>query len=77
MVSGLPELKYTEEVCEGCTFGKHHREGFESGNSSRSPYPLQLIHTDVCGSMQTTTMSGNIFSYVLLMIAQVSDAFTL
>ncbi|CAL9021568.1 unnamed protein product [Prunus brigantina] len=59
MVLGLPEIKATSHVCEGCTFGKHCREPFPKEATSRAASPLELVHTDVCGPMQTTTKSGN------------------
>ncbi|CAL2255037.1 unnamed protein product [Prunus armeniaca] len=59
MVLGLPEIKTTSHVCEGCTFGKHCRESFPKEATSRAAFPLELVHTDVCGPMQTATKSGN------------------
>ena len=31
MVQGLPQLDEMNEVCEGCAFGKQHRDNFEIG----------------------------------------------
>ncbi|KAI5333494.1 hypothetical protein L3X38_023625 [Prunus dulcis] len=59
MVLGLPEIKLVNEVCEGCTFGKHCRDSFPKETTSRATIPLELIHTDVCGPMQTVTEAGN------------------
>ena len=59
MVSGVQKLKNSEKVCEGCKIGKHHREAFKSGRSWRASETLELVHTDVCGPMQTATMSEN------------------
>ncbi|CAL8992988.1 unnamed protein product [Prunus brigantina] len=59
MVLGLPEIKTTSHVCEGCTFGKHCRESFPKEATSRAAFPLELVHTYVCGPMQTATKSGN------------------
>ncbi|CAN6686650.1 unnamed protein product [Malus baccata var. baccata] len=56
MVIGLPELQETKEPCEGCILGKHHRESVEIGNAWRASQPLELIHTDVCGPMKTSTL---------------------
>jgi hypothetical protein len=30
MVNGLPYIKNDDEVCEGCIFGKQHRETFSN-----------------------------------------------
>ncbi|KAM0973674.1 hypothetical protein ACFX2C_016966 [Malus domestica] len=59
MVLGLPEIKTTNNVCEGCTLGKHCRDSFQRETTSRATVPLELVHTDVCGPMQTITKAGN------------------
>ncbi|KAM0982401.1 hypothetical protein ACFX2A_015625 [Malus domestica] len=59
MVQGIPKMDQCNETCEGCVFGKHHKDPFEAGKAWRATKPLELIHMDVCGPMQTTTISGN------------------
>ncbi|CAN6684260.1 unnamed protein product [Malus baccata var. baccata] len=59
MVTGLPELKVNTIVCEGYAFGKHSRDVFPKETKWRAALPLELIHTDICGPMQTPTKSGN------------------
>ncbi|KAM2946602.1 hypothetical protein COP2_029388 [Malus domestica] len=59
MVLGLPEMHDSEGVCQGCAFGKNHRVSFPRESIWRARMPLELIHSDVCGPMQTPTMSGN------------------
>uniref|UniRef100_A0A6N2K750 Integrase catalytic domain-containing protein n=1 Tax=Salix viminalis TaxID=40686 RepID=A0A6N2K750_SALVM len=59
MVTGLPALTEVKDVCEGCVTGKHHREKFDKGEAWRSSYPLQLVHTDLCGPMQHESNGGN------------------
>ncbi|KAB2610770.1 hypothetical protein D8674_018802 [Pyrus ussuriensis x Pyrus communis] len=59
MVYGLPEIKDTSKVCEGCAMGKAHREVFDKEKAWRATIPLELIHTDVCGPMQVSTIGGN------------------
>ena len=44
-------------VCDGCAFGKMHRLPFPTGRI-RGTQVGQLIHSDVCGPMQTTTPGG-------------------
>ncbi|KAI5321217.1 hypothetical protein L3X38_030288 [Prunus dulcis] len=61
MVLGLLEIKNTSEVCEGCTFGKHYRKSFPKEAKSRATTPLELVHTDMCGPMQTVTKAGNMY----------------
>ena len=59
MVMELPEIKAVKEVCEGCVLGKQCREAFPKEASTRASIPLELIHSDICGPMQTTTKAGN------------------
>ncbi|KAI5339806.1 hypothetical protein L3X38_019078 [Prunus dulcis] len=59
MVHGLPHLEKTSVVCEGCMLGKQHRDYFPSESTWRANFPLELVHTDICGPMQTESISGN------------------
>ncbi|KAI5314901.1 hypothetical protein L3X38_044077 [Prunus dulcis] len=61
MVVGLPEIKEDRQVCEGCVLGKQSREAFPREAISRASTPLELIHSDICGPMQTVTKAGNRF----------------
>ncbi|KAM2369740.1 hypothetical protein ACFXTH_047137 [Malus domestica] len=61
MVQGLPRLEVSEHVCSGCATGKGHREPFDKGKVWRASQPLELIHSDICGPMQRTTLGGNRF----------------
>ncbi|CAL8083743.1 unnamed protein product [Prunus armeniaca] len=44
MVLGLPKIKNTSEVGEGCTFGKHCKKSFPKEATSRATTPLELIY---------------------------------
>lgn len=59
MVLGLPEIQDSDVVCQGCVLGKNHRESFPQESKWRAKEPLELIHSDVCGPMQTPSLSGN------------------
>ncbi|CAL8998208.1 unnamed protein product [Prunus brigantina] len=48
-----------KDVCEGCVSGKHHREKFDKEGAWRASYPLELVHTDLCGPMQNESIGGN------------------
>ena len=50
---------YTEhnEVCKGCALGKYVKTTFPSSDS-RSAGALDLIHSDLCGPMSTTSLTG-------------------
>ena len=43
------------EVCEYCVQGKLARKPFPHKNEIKTQAVLDLVHTDVCGPMQTTT----------------------
>ena len=44
--------------CESCVEGKHHRSPFPTGGCMRVKEPLELVHTDVCGKMNSTSLGG-------------------
>ncbi|CAL9012443.1 unnamed protein product [Prunus brigantina] len=59
MVQGLPKLQEPEKICSGCAIGKSHRSSFDKEKAWRASQPLELIHSDICGPMQTITLGGN------------------
>jgi len=59
IVEGMPLIELQETVCEGCTLGKHHRNSFPVGRSWRASHPLELVHSDLCDPMHTTSIGGN------------------
>ncbi|CAL2280264.1 unnamed protein product [Prunus armeniaca] len=59
MVLGLLEIQNGEVLCHGCVLGKGHREPFPKESKWRANEPLELIHSDLCGPMQTASPSGN------------------
>ena len=59
MVEGLPSIVYSYENFEACILGKQHRLPFNFGNSRRARAPLELVHSDLVGPMQTTSIGGS------------------
>lgn len=55
-VSGLPLYDYDNRICESCVFGKHHRNSLKA-RSWRASQPLELVHADICGPMQTLSLN--------------------
>ena len=53
----LPK-KANLSFCEGCVEGKMHRKPFKPVGEIRSTRRLQLVHSDVCGPMQTESIGG-------------------
>ena len=66
MVKGLPLIEKLDSLCEGCILGKQQRESFPAGKSIREKAPLEIVHSDLCGPMQTPSLAGN--KYVLTFI---------
>ena len=58
-VRGIDIEKITElSFCEGCLAGKMCRKPFPTVGEIRSTHKLQLVHSDVCGPMQTQSIGG-------------------
>ena len=66
MVKGLPLISETIGVCEGCQFGKMSRKSFPTGQAWRASKKLELVHTDVCGPMRTSSLDNS--KYFILFI---------
>ena len=47
MVIGLPKIKFSKGVCQGCILGKHPEHKYEKASHERTSTPLELIHSDV------------------------------
>eukprot|EP00253_Pinus_taeda_P023803 PITA_23803 len=60
MVRGLPLIEKLDSLCEGCILGKQHRESFPSGKSIRAKAPLEIVHSDLCGLMQTPSLADSL-----------------
>jgi hypothetical protein len=45
-------------VCEACIEGKHQRTFFPKDEVTRASKLLELVHSDVCGPMKTTSLGG-------------------
>ncbi|KAM0029839.1 putative RNA-directed DNA polymerase [Helianthus debilis subsp. tardiflorus] len=63
MVTGLPFIGNINQ-CEGCIYGKQTRRSFPA-RTWRTNSPLQLIHADLVGPMQTKSMGGNFYFFLL------------
>ncbi|GKV49004.1 hypothetical protein SLEP1_g55778 [Rubroshorea leprosula] len=59
MVKGLPSIHNPDQLCEACILGKHHRMPFAAKQQQRATQPLELVHSDVCGPMNTTSNGYN------------------
>ena len=61
MVHGLPHISSTNDVCEGCLLGKHHREMFNKGKAWRAKESLQLIHSDICSPLEVSSLYCTVY----------------
>jgi hypothetical protein len=60
-VTGLPELKGDHEgVCNGCAQGKNIKNPFPK-RDNKAEGVLELIHSDICGSMPSSSISGYVY----------------
>ena len=66
MVKGLPLIQKLDSLCEGYMLGKQHRESFPVGKSIRGKVPLEILHSDLCGPMQTPSIGSG--HYILTFI---------
>jgi hypothetical protein len=53
MVKGLPTFKKETSKCEACIYGKQSRESFSTSSWHANRW-LQLVHSDVCGPLETS-----------------------
>jgi hypothetical protein len=59
-VTGLPELKGDHEgVCNGCAQGKNIKNPFPK-RDNKAEGVLELIHSDVCGPMPSSSINGDV-----------------
>jgi hypothetical protein len=66
MVEGILELQSTHEgICKGCALGKNVKKPFSSSNN-KSKEILDLIHSDVCGSMPVKSLGGSLYYVIFI-----------
>ena len=58
MVEGLHVIKNEHLKCSACALGKQHRNEFLVHQEKRQTGLLELIHTELCGPMQTRSLGG-------------------
>lgn len=61
MVHGFPPSSYTKGVCEGCVLGKYHKDMFDKGKAWHDKEQWQLIHSDICGPLESPSLSHAIY----------------
>ncbi|CAM8910357.1 unnamed protein product [Rhodiola kirilowii] len=58
MVRGLPDIRTPTQCCEECILSKQHRDTFLKGKSWRAKNPLELVFSDICGTITPTFNGG-------------------
>jgi len=59
MVNGMNLKKMPlHHVCEACIEGKHQRRFFPQDDATMASKLLELVNSDVCGPMKTTSYGG-------------------
>lgn len=58
-VNGHPHIDQLYEVCEACQLEKQHKSPFSHKSPLRTRQPLQLIHSDLYGSIPTLSLGGS------------------
>ena len=53
------------ELCKGCALGKYTKTAFPNSDS-RAGGILDLIHSDVCGPMSSTSLTGSLYYVVFI-----------
>ena len=60
-VEGLPEIQEKHDgVCKGCAKGKNTEKAFPS-SKSKAKGILEIIHSDVCGPMSSSSLSRYVY----------------
>ena len=65
-MQGLPKIHTEVDTCESCIMGKQHKKSIPKGVSWRASVFLELIHTDICGPMNTPSLGSQ--RYFLIFI---------
>ena len=60
VVEGLPKIQAKHGVCKGCAKGKNTKKTFPS-SESKAKGILEIIHSDVCGLMSSSSLSGYVY----------------
>jgi hypothetical protein len=54
-----PKFDYQLAFCVGCANKKQCKNPFQKGNPKQMwQSPLELVYTNLCGSIKTTSMGG-------------------
>ncbi|KAL0448353.1 UNVERIFIED_CONTAM: Retrovirus-related Pol polyprotein from transposon TNT 1-94 [Sesamum latifolium] len=63
---GIPSINHPNYLCEACLVEKHARKSFPKETTWRATKPLELVHTDVCGPINPSSLGKS--KYFILFI---------
>ena len=67
LVRGIPNIKFIKDkVCDACQLGKQIKTSFKPKNQISTTRPLQLIHLDLFGPIDTTSLGGSKYAFVIV-----------
>ncbi|KAL4355086.1 hypothetical protein GQ457_06G022650 [Hibiscus cannabinus] len=67
-VTYLPMLNISDDKCDSCQLGKSHRLSFSLDGVKRANMKLELVHSDLCGPMNTSSMNGKVVATVVYLM---------
>jgi hypothetical protein len=53
-------------ICERCVKGKHQKTSFPKDGATKASQPLEIVHTNVCGPMRTTSYCGTRYFFTCI-----------
>lgn len=59
MVIGIPPISPPQQLCDRCLASKQPRTSFKSYAPARAKQSLGVVHSDVCGLIETPSLGGN------------------
>ncbi|WRX11446.1 Integrase [Theobroma cacao] len=67
LVAGLSKLKFEKDrVCDACQLGKQVRTSFKTKKIMSTSRPLELLHIDLFGPINTTSLGGKSYGFVIV-----------
>ena len=87
-IHGVPKINVQNEYfCDACSLGKQHKSSFKSVNMITTSKPLELLHLDLFGPIDVTSLGGANYTFVIvddysrytwtLFLANKDDAFNM
>jgi len=66
LVIGLPKISFEKEkICEACVKGKQVKNSFKIFEFISTQKPLELLHIDLFGPVQTASLTGKRYGFVI------------